>query len=105
MGWLFLVPTILLLLANGVEYLLGVSDPAGHLIFLGIEHVGQRLIGRLAFFRREHDSFLFSLEQDLTVVKEVHLEQLVAQPEHYRVTCFEPLLHVHELLEGLVYNF
>jgi hypothetical protein len=105
MGWLFLVPTILLLLANGVEYLLGVSDPAGHLILLGIEHIGKRLISRLTFFGREHDSFLFSLEQDLTVVKEVHL-RLARLARVHRSNCSVLLvqprpLHI-SLLLGVV---
>lgn len=105
MGRVLFIATVFFFLPDRVEYLLGVGNPAGHLILLGVEDVGECFVCGLAFFGGEHHSLLLSLEQDLAVVKEVHLEQLIAQPEHYRMTGLQPLLHVHELLERLVDQF
>jgi hypothetical protein len=105
MSRILFITTVFFFLPDRVEYLLGVGDPASHLILLGVEDVRECFVGGLAFFGGEHHSLLLSLEQDLAVVKKVNLEQLVAQPEHYCMTGLQPLLHVHELLEWLVDQF
>lgn len=46
----------------------------------------------------EEHSLLLRIQQNLTVVVEVHLENLVAQPEHNCVAGFQPLLYVHEFV-------
>lgn len=73
---------------NGVQDLLSVLYPSGHFILLYLQDVGQCLVGLLALLAREEHGLAGSMQQDLTVVKEVDLEQLVAQSKHDCVPSF-----------------
>lgn len=59
-----------------------------------LQHVRQRLVSLLPLLAREQHRLLSSVQQDLAVVEKVHLEKLVAEPEHDRMPCFQPLLDV-----------
>jgi hypothetical protein len=96
---------IILALLNRVEYLFGVLDPACHFGVFGLEGFGEGFIGLSAFLTGKQHSFFISIEQDLAVIKEVDLEDFIAESEHDGMFCFEPLLYVDELVVFLVGGF
>ena len=101
MGGILLLTAILLLLSNRIKNLLSVRNPSGHFVLLRIQHIWQCLVVDFSLLWSEKNGLFLSLQKNLAVVKEVHLEKFVTQAEHYRVTGLQPLLHVHELVEWL----
>lgn len=101
MRGILLIPSILLLLPNRIKNLLSIRNPSRHFVLLRIQHIRQCLVVDFSLLWSKKNGLFLSLQKNLAVVKEVHLEKFVTQAEHYRVTGLQPLLHVHELVEWL----
>ena len=96
---------IFFLLLYGVQDLLSVLYSSSYLRFCQLQSIRKSLISCLVSLTVEQHSLLLRIQQNLTIVVEVHLEDFVAQAEHYCVSRLQPLLYVDESIVFVVDNF
>lgn len=73
---------------------LGILQSLSHLLIIWIESLTEWHYRALSFLVHVSYEAIVRVQEDLSVILEVHLDDLVAQSEHNRMTCPHPLLYV-----------
>ena len=81
--------------------MLSVVEPFGHFIIAALESCRQREVQALILLVDISDCTCLRVKDDLSVVKEDHLDNLVAQSEDDSVLGSHPLLHQNRVLSIL----
>ena len=91
---LIILPIVLL---EGIQDIFCILDPPAELAIRVILDIIQANKLFDSFFACEFDYLLFSVEQNLTIIKEINLKDVVTESKHYGVFGLQPLPDIYHI--------
>lgn len=73
---------------------LSVLESLSHFSVGALESSSERIVTSLSLFVHVDHQFILRAQNDLSLVSEVHLDNLVAQSEHHCMSSLHPLLDI-----------